>query len=53
MLHAASRISVACRDNKLYTIKEGDVRGTAVLTGKAVDLGSPAVCMAKEEKVCV
>jgi hypothetical protein len=33
------RISVICRDNKLYSIKNGEVRGSALLVGMAVDLG--------------
>lgn len=45
------RVSVVCRDGRLYTIKEGDVRGTAVLTGTSVDLGGQAVCMARDDKV--
>lgn len=42
---------VACRDGKLYSIKEGDVRGTAVLTGNVIDLGAQAIAMAREDKV--
>ncbi len=33
------RISVICRDGKLYSIKNGEVRGTAVLSGSVIDLG--------------
>jgi hypothetical protein len=44
---------VACRDQKLYTIKEGDTRGTAIVTGTIVDLGAHAVAMAREDKVLI
>lgn len=45
------RVMVACRDGRLYSIKEGDVRGTAVLTGNVIDLGAQAIAMAREDKV--
>lgn len=41
---------MACRDGKLYTIRQGDVRGTALLSGSVIDLTSPAICMIKQEK---
>lgn len=44
------RVVVACRDGNLYTIKGGDVRGTAVLTGTVIGTGSQVVAMAKQEK---
>ena len=44
------RVSLACRDGKLYTIKSGDVRGSAVLVGGAADLGAQAVAMARQDK---
>ena len=47
------RVMVACRDGRLYSLKEGDVRGTAVLTGTVIDLGAQAVAMAREDKVCM
>lgn len=28
------RISVTCRDGKLYSVKNGDLRGSAILIGK-------------------
>uniref|UniRef100_A0A7S0XEZ2 Bardet-Biedl syndrome 1 N-terminal domain-containing protein n=1 Tax=Chromulina nebulosa TaxID=96789 RepID=A0A7S0XEZ2_9STRA len=45
------RISVACRDGMLYTIRQGDVRGTALLSGVIVDLTSQAVAMVKQDKL--
>ena len=45
------RISVVCRDGKLYSIKNGDVRGSAVLVGSAVDLGTQAVSIVRQDKV--
>lgn len=45
------RLSVVCRDGKLYSIKNGDVRNTAVLTGTIIDLGSQAVSIAKQDKL--
>ena len=42
---------VACRDGKVYNIKEGEVRGTALLTGNVIDTGSQIVALAKQEKV--
>lgn len=44
------RIHVTCRDGQLYTIKNGDVRGSCILTGSIVDLGSQAVSMARFDK---
>lgn len=44
------RILVACRDGKMYTIKSGDVRGTAVLTGSAFDAGCQITAVAKQDK---
>eukprot|EP01038_Epipyxis_sp_PR26KG_P009508 gene9508-12808_t len=44
------RISIACRDGKLYNIKNGDARGTAVLSGNVVDLGSQAIAIARQDK---
>lgn len=42
---------VACRDGRVYNIKEGDVRGTAVLTGNVIDAGSQIICIARQDKV--
>jgi Bardet-Biedl syndrome 1 protein len=44
------RISVVCRDGKLYTIRQGDVRGTALLSGAVVDLTAPVIAMVKQDK---
>jgi Bardet-Biedl syndrome 1 protein len=41
------RISITCRDGKLYGIKNGDIRGTAVLSGAATDLGSQPVAISR------
>ncbi len=35
----------------IYNIKEGDVRGTAVLTGNIIDTGSQLVAIARQEKL--
>jgi len=45
------RVIVACRDGRVYNIKEGDVRGTAVLTGNIIDAGSQIVCIARQDKL--
>jgi len=45
------RVVVACRDGKLYNVKNGDVRGTAVLTGNVIDTGSQTVALARQDKV--
>ena len=45
------RIIAACRDGKVYNIKDGDIRGTAVLTGNVIDAGSQVVALAKQDKV--
>eukprot|EP00603_Paraphysomonas_imperforata_P008422 CAMPEP_0114427968 /NCGR_PEP_ID=MMETSP0103-20121206/8665_1 /TAXON_ID=37642 ORGANISM="Paraphysomonas imperforata, Strain PA2" /NCGR_SAMPLE_ID=MMETSP0103 /ASSEMBLY_ACC=CAM_ASM_000201 /LENGTH=599 /DNA_ID=CAMNT_0001597133 /DNA_START=109 /DNA_END=1908 /DNA_ORIENTATION=- len=45
------RIVVGCRDGMIYNIKEGDVRGTAVLTGNVIDTGSQMVAIARQEKL--
>lgn len=44
------RISVTCRDGKLYSIKNGEVKRTAILSGTVVDLGTQAVAMCKQDK---
>jgi Bardet-Biedl syndrome 1 protein len=44
------RVVVACRDGKLYSIKNGEVRGQAVLTGNAIENGSLAVAIARQDK---
>jgi len=44
------RISVICRDCKMYNVKNGDARGSAVLSGVVVDLGSQAVAVTKQDK---
>jgi Bardet-Biedl syndrome 1 protein len=44
------RITVLCRDGRMYSVKNGDVRGSAVLVGMSVDLGSQAVSLAKQDK---
>jgi len=45
------RIVVASRDGKLYTIKGGDVRGTAVMTGNVVDAGCSVIAMTRQDKL--
>jgi Bardet-Biedl syndrome 1 protein len=46
------RISVACRDGKVYSIKNGDSRGTAILTGTVIDPGgSQVVAMVRQDKL--
>jgi len=45
------RIIAACRDGKVYNIKDGDIRGTAVLTGNVIDAGSQVVALAKQDKL--
>jgi Bardet-Biedl syndrome 1 protein len=34
------RVAIMCRDGKFYSMKNGEVRGSAVLSGSIVDLGS-------------
>lgn len=45
------KISVSCRDGKMYNIKNGDSRTSAVLTGIVTDLGSQAVSIARLDKL--
>lgn len=45
------RVVVACRDGKLYSIKNGDVRGSAVLMGSVIETGSQAVALARQDKL--
>ena len=45
------RISVLCRDGRMYSVKNGDVRGTAVLSGQVTDLGSQAVSAVRQDKL--
>ncbi len=42
------RINVVCRDGRMYSVKNGDSRGTAVLSGTVVELGAQAVAVAKQ-----
>lgn len=44
------RVSVVCRDGRLYSVKNGDVRGTALLVGTSVDLPAPGVSMVRQDK---
>lgn len=44
------RISVICRDGRMYSVKNGDVRGTAVLSGQVSDLGSQAIACVRQDK---
>mmetsp|Transcript_36912 Transcript_36912/g.115586 ORF Transcript_36912/g.115586 Transcript_36912/m.115586 type:complete len:596 (-) Transcript_36912:28-1815(-) len=43
------RVCVACRDGKIYTIKSGDVRGTAVVTNNIIDLESQVVGLVRSD----
>jgi Bardet-Biedl syndrome 1 protein len=45
------RIFITCRDGRMYSIKNGDVRGTVVLVGDSVDLGAQAVAIARQDKL--
>jgi Bardet-Biedl syndrome 1 protein len=45
------RVNITCRDGKLYGIKNGDIRGTAVLSGAATDLGSQPVAITRQDKL--
>lgn len=35
---------------RMYNVKNGEVRGTAVLSGAVIDLGAQAVAAARQEK---
>ena len=50
LLEGEYRINVICRDAKLYTIKNGDVRGSAVVTGIVTALGSQAIAAVRIDK---
>ena len=50
ILEGEYRINVICRDAKLYTIKNGDTRGTAVVTGIVTSLGSHALAAVRIDK---
>jgi len=45
------RISVICRDGRMYSVRNGEVRGSAVLSGQVTDLGSQAVACVRQDKV--
>ena len=45
------RITVVCRNGVMYSVKNGDARGSAVLSGSVVELGSHAVSMARQDKM--
>lgn len=44
------RIVVACRDGKIYTIKNGESRGKAVVTGTVIELETQPNALARIEK---
>mmetsp|Transcript_15923 Transcript_15923/g.35247 ORF Transcript_15923/g.35247 Transcript_15923/m.35247 type:complete len:481 (+) Transcript_15923:78-1520(+) len=44
------RISVICRDGKMYSVRPGEARSTAVLSGAVTDLGSQAVAAVRQDK---
>ena len=44
------RVLVACRDGRIYTVKGGSVRGTAVMTGNSIDCGCQIVSMTRQDK---
>jgi hypothetical protein len=45
---------VICRDGRMYSVKSGEIRGTAVLSGQVADLGSQAVaCVSQDKNVWV
>mmetsp|Transcript_13797 Transcript_13797/g.22981 ORF Transcript_13797/g.22981 Transcript_13797/m.22981 type:complete len:603 (+) Transcript_13797:119-1927(+) len=44
------RITVLCRDGRMYNVKSGEVRSTAVLSGSVTDLGSQAIAAVRQEK---
>ena len=43
------RVTIACRDGKMYSVKSGEARGSCILSGAVVDLGSQAVAMTKQD----
>jgi Bardet-Biedl syndrome 1 protein len=45
------RVSVICRDGRMYSVKNGDVRGNAVLSGQVTDLGSQAIACVQQDKL--
>jgi Bardet-Biedl syndrome 1 protein len=44
------RIVVGCRDGKIYTIKNGETRGQAVVTGTVIELETQPVSIARIDK---
>lgn len=45
------RITIITREGKIYFVKNGEVRKSAVLVGNSIDLGSLAVALVKQDKV--
>ena len=46
------RISIACRDGKIYFVKSADRRGSAVVTGSVIDPGGmQIVALARQDKL--
>jgi Bardet-Biedl syndrome 1 protein len=43
------RVVVACRDGRVYNIKNGEVRGSAML-GSTIEVGSLAIAIARQDK---
>lgn len=44
------RVVVACRDGKVYSIRNDEVRGSAVLSAAAIECGSLAVALCRQDK---
>lgn len=45
------RVAVICRDKKLYSVKNGDAKRTAVLSGISVDLEAQGISMTQQENL--
>ena len=51
LLEVEWRIAVLCRDKKLYSIKNGDTKNSAVLSGISIDLGTQGVSVTQQDNL--
>ena len=50
LLEIEWRVYVACRDGKIYVVKNGETGRSAILTGTVMDLCSQAIAMTRQDK---
>ena len=51
LLDVEWRVAIICRDQKLYSVKNGDAKGQAVLSGISIDLDAQGVSMTQQDNL--